>query len=572
MSVYLKFLRLFWVLVLGGFFLIGSCLSDCPPDNNDTTPPVITIKGDNPIEIIQGETYVDPGATATDNSDESIKVTTSGEVDIDNLGTYTITYTAIDSAGNKAKATRTVIVKMADVVWNVSNVAEFRQALEDAANNGTNDRIVLSKGTYSTTSDEIGTFEFNDNEEYNLTIQAKDGLTYKDVILDGNNTNGVLSFNNTKNSTLILKNITISHGNGDSDIGGIKDNQNIVVIKCQVSNNKGSGVSAERTIKVEKSIFTDNHASGSGGAIYTNNSIRVSDSNFTNNTSEAVYKGGGAIYADKYILITDSTFTNNRSDNGGALCTHNNISVTHSIFTNNSSDNTGGAIKAWDTVLINDSFFIDNSSELGGAIGAGRVVINSSIFIHNSVNNGYSIGGAIYTDNRSYNSIITNSLFIANSANQWGASIACYAYSTISNNTFLRNSNSSSVFFRQGGIIVNNIFSGNTEDIELKDDSKIYNNYMSYKKINDHGNNIIKKHNLQPAIVGDVNLNDDNKTLASDSPVIDKGLNPNSEEFKKLINDDEIYNKILELLKTDLVGNKRVHNGTIDMGAVEYVK
>jgi len=81
---------------------------------------------------------------------------------------------------------------------------------------------------------------------------------------------------------------------------------------------------------------------------------------------------------------------------------------------------------------------------------------------------------------------------------------------------------------------------------------------------------VVKKKNLQPASVGDVYLGSDHKTLASNSPVIDKGLNPSSATYKKIIGDDEVYNILLKLLKTDMKGNKRVHNGTIDMGAVEF--
>lgn len=138
---------------------------------------------------------------------------------------------------------------------------------------------------------------------------------------------------------------------------------------------------------------------------------------------------------------------------------------------------------------------------------------------------------------------------------------------------------------KTNGIIINNIFTGDNETINLTGDSKIYNNYIDYTKIEDNGNNAIKKNNLQPASAGNIYLATDNKTLTSNSPVIDKGLNPSSTSFKDLIggatrvyNDqtqenDIVYPKyeeILELLKTDLVGNKRIHNNTIDMGAVEF--
>ena len=77
----------------------------------DTTPPVITLIGDTTINHEAGTPYTDQGATATDNIDETINVTTSGTVDINTVGEYTITYTAIDSAGNEATVTRSVIVE-----------------------------------------------------------------------------------------------------------------------------------------------------------------------------------------------------------------------------------------------------------------------------------------------------------------------------------------------------------------------------------------------------------------------------------------------------------------------------
>jgi len=75
----------------------------------DTTAPVITVTGDNPATVELGATYTDAGATATDASD-SATVITSGSVDTDKVGSYTLTYTATDASGNSNTATRTVNV------------------------------------------------------------------------------------------------------------------------------------------------------------------------------------------------------------------------------------------------------------------------------------------------------------------------------------------------------------------------------------------------------------------------------------------------------------------------------
>ncbi len=74
----------------------------------DTTAPVITLTGDNPLLLTVGDTYTDPGATAT----EGVEVTPTGTVDTDTAGDYTITYTATDAAGNIDTTTRTVRVQV----------------------------------------------------------------------------------------------------------------------------------------------------------------------------------------------------------------------------------------------------------------------------------------------------------------------------------------------------------------------------------------------------------------------------------------------------------------------------
>lgn len=72
----------------------------------DTSAPVITLNGDASITIAHTSIYSDAGAS----SDDSSTVTTDGFVDTD-IGTYTLTYNAIDDAGNIATpVTRTIII------------------------------------------------------------------------------------------------------------------------------------------------------------------------------------------------------------------------------------------------------------------------------------------------------------------------------------------------------------------------------------------------------------------------------------------------------------------------------
>ena len=103
------------LIALGAGALIASVSDDDDDDMTsvappvDTLAPVINILGDNPANVEFGSTYVDAGATARDQG-QAITVTSSGTVDTSVEGTYTITYSASDAAGNSSSATRTVIV------------------------------------------------------------------------------------------------------------------------------------------------------------------------------------------------------------------------------------------------------------------------------------------------------------------------------------------------------------------------------------------------------------------------------------------------------------------------------
>ena len=83
------------------------------PEIADTTDPTITLIGDNPLNLTVGAAFSDPGASASDNVDgviSDITVSGAGDVDTSVAGSYTVTYSATDAAGNTATATRTVVV------------------------------------------------------------------------------------------------------------------------------------------------------------------------------------------------------------------------------------------------------------------------------------------------------------------------------------------------------------------------------------------------------------------------------------------------------------------------------
>jgi hypothetical protein len=78
----------------------------------DTERPVIALIGAPEVILEVQSSYTDAGATVTDNYDDDLTPTVVSTVEQDVIGTYTVTYTAIDSAGNAAQpVARTVRIQ-----------------------------------------------------------------------------------------------------------------------------------------------------------------------------------------------------------------------------------------------------------------------------------------------------------------------------------------------------------------------------------------------------------------------------------------------------------------------------
>jgi sugar lactone lactonase YvrE len=78
----------------------------------DATPPAIILNGTDPMTIECHSAFTDPGATATDNLDGDLttQITVAGTVDPFTPGSYNLTYSVTDAAGNLTSLSRTVNV------------------------------------------------------------------------------------------------------------------------------------------------------------------------------------------------------------------------------------------------------------------------------------------------------------------------------------------------------------------------------------------------------------------------------------------------------------------------------
>ena len=79
-----------------------------PKINNQ--PPVIYLKGSNPMVLKKGERYIEPGATAKNRDGSPVPVSISEDIDIFKDGEYSVIYMATNRAGHSAIDRRRVRV------------------------------------------------------------------------------------------------------------------------------------------------------------------------------------------------------------------------------------------------------------------------------------------------------------------------------------------------------------------------------------------------------------------------------------------------------------------------------
>lgn len=152
----------------------------------DTTHPILRLNGEVNLTLTQGTEYTELGASANDDRDGDVNVTITGTVD-NTIGTYTVTYTARDSAGNEANITR--VITVIDVTPPVITL------------NGNVD-IVLTKGDVY---EELGALAI-DNSDGNVTVEISGNV---DTSIEGSYTVTYMATDNSGNTVTVTRTVTI---------------------------------------------------------------------------------------------------------------------------------------------------------------------------------------------------------------------------------------------------------------------------------------------------------------------------------------------------------------------------
>ena len=291
----------------------------------DTKKPVITIIGDTPMTIEVGSTFTDPGATATDNYDGNVTVTSAGTVDANTVGTYTLTYTATDSSNNTLSDTRTVnvvdttppnLLLNGDAPMTIDVGSTFTDPGATATDNYDGNVTVTTAGTVDANT--VGTYtltytatDSNDNTTSDTrTVNVIDPSD--PTIIITSSTNGVIDGSITNHSTIEL---TFTTSKSTSNF----TESDITLGNGSLSSFNGSGKtytaiftpdeSGACTIDVAASTFTGPQLKNNTAATqfnWTYDNVIPTVTNVTSNKEDGSYKQGGEIP----ITITFSEVVN----------------------------------------------------------------------------------------------------------------------------------------------------------------------------------------------------------------------------------------------------------------------
>jgi len=106
----MKLRQCLYVFLSLPLMLLASCGDRLGHSPSDSTQPNVSLNGAASITLFLNDSYTELGATASDNVDGALLVAINGNVDVATVGTYILTYSATNTAGNVGNMTRSVHV------------------------------------------------------------------------------------------------------------------------------------------------------------------------------------------------------------------------------------------------------------------------------------------------------------------------------------------------------------------------------------------------------------------------------------------------------------------------------
>lgn len=298
--------------------------------------------------------------------------------------------------------------------------------------------------------------------------------------------------------------------------------QNGNLMESAQNNGNGAGAKVGNNLIFRNCTFKDNHTDNHGGGLYIFGNTRVENCFFYNNSAS---NGGGGLYSSGGF-ISNSLFTLNESPKGGGIYLQDSGTVIKCTLSNNQSGFSGGGIFLENGGVVNNCLIANN---IGTVKGGGGVRMNKGgTLIGNTIVHNYSGANAQGAGILSEGGIIKNCIIWGNKRGTTSSQIF------IIFNTDIYRTELNHCAIEDGWIGETNIFLSSI------------NNGSGY-----HHPNFVQPTSKAGLLTEE---EDGDWHLTDGSICINRGTTDSTG---------------LYLPDTDLSGNQRIQNDTIDIGAYE---
>jgi len=422
------------------------------------------------------------------------------------------------------------------------------------------DTIWVAKGTYQPASAasftmKTGVAIYGGFAGTETALAARNWII-NSTILKGNNNTVII--NSAITSSAILDGFTVTGGKGVNGGGMSNTSSSPIITNVTFSANISTGIGGGMCNNGSSPTITNVTFSGNttgmvGGGMYNggNSSPIITNVTFSGNATTSTGGGGGMFNnTGSSPTITNVTFSGNTttgaSSGGGMYNSGSSPTITNVTFSGNiTSGGGGGMFNGNASPIITNAIFSGNTAIDGGGVANTNAspIITNAIFSGNTALDG---GGM---SNLSSSPIITNATFSRNTTTRDGGGGICNSNATALPATLAS--------------ITNCVFWGNTATTAGND---IFNDIGAvaivtycYTQTTTAGTGNIT--GIIDPFVNDTNpagadsifgTADDGLQLLGCSPTVNTGINT------------------ANTISTDITGQPRVFNTTIDMGAYEY--
>ena len=190
--------------------------------------------------------------------------------------------------------------------------------------------------------------------------------------------------------------------------------------------NYGGGLYSGDTLTVSGTEFISNTSAYLGGGAYSGGAGTLTNGRFERNGCTAGSCDGGALFANNTLTLTGTEFISNTStDSGGGVYASGAASLLNGLFQGNTCTLTsscdGGGLYAHSTLVLTGTEFISNTSlaDGGGTYAVGAARLTNGLFQGNTCTTGGCDGGGLYASSLT----LSGTEFISNTANNLGGGL-----------------------------------------------------------------------------------------------------------------------------------------------------